>query len=83
LEEGVGNALGRDIQPGEQVVINQHIFGIKPVPIRDRVFVCEGGEGLLSDSSGRVITGFFLKSKRKAEMYGYWINKEETKSWQK
>lgn len=76
----MGNSLGRDIVVGEEVVVHSHI-----PPAREseecRIFVCEEGFGLLHDSTGRKISGYWKHIGPKdgdSVIYGYWINKPAT-----
>lgn len=77
----MGNALERDIQPGEEVVIARHIFYGR-VPLAGRVFTCLEGDGMLASSSGREIYGLWPTGRR-GKIYGFWIDKEETITWHK
>lgn len=78
----MGNALGRDIASGEEVVIGSHIFR-KPTNLEDRVFICESGEGMIQASSGRRITGKWKSHpKRLHDVWGGWIDKEATIKYQ-
>ena len=72
----MGNALERDIEPGEQVVVHGHLFRGLKLCAKDRTFICKSGDGMLADSDGRTITGKWLSGK-KDTIYGYWISKEK------
>ena len=72
----MGNALERDIKPGERVVVHDHLFRGLKLCVKDRTFVCESGGGMFTDSDGRRIDGRWLSGKPDT-IYGYWISKEK------
>jgi hypothetical protein len=64
------NYLGRDIQPGEVVVV------------RGEPFVCESGGGMSTDpKSGGVIEGHWLRGDVPDTILVYNINEEDTRAY--
>ena len=78
------NYLHRKIEAGEQVVIQARFFSW-PMPVEERVFVCDGsGFGCNPDTSGVAIFGYWLDNPTKdtERMNGDMIDSAETKEWQ-
>lgn len=81
----MGNALERDIEVGEEVIVGQYMF-FKAFAMAQRVFICADGEGMLASSSGRQIDGKWKHPWEKdgrGTIFGYWINAKETMEWQR
>jgi hypothetical protein len=73
------NALGRDIQPGERLVIKKERMLPKYQELHHRIFVAEDGFGLHAENSGRKIIGHFMIDGHQCYIMGNEIDVEETK----
>ena len=71
----MANSLGRDIKSGEAVVMSaEHYVGNR----EQRVFICQNGFGMLDETRGGKIFGYWLFDNEEDQVRGEEISKEET-----
>ena len=72
------NSLGRTIEKGELVVVAKDVF-TKKLPVRERVFVCDGtGFGCSPGTVGTAVFGRWLDGSGKDRICGSAIDAGET-----
>lgn len=71
----MANSLNRDIREGEAVVMNGNDYLGNLV---QRVFICKGGFGMLSETSGSKIRGHWLFDMMEDVVRGQEIDAEAT-----
>lgn len=77
------NALGRDIEKGEVVVVKKSSFNNpKSVTFEERLFVCENGFGMKSFTFGSAVTGYWKDGTGRDRIEGSMIDKKETEKYQ-
>jgi hypothetical protein len=78
------NALKREIEVGEEVVVAQKHFGVKGAPIENRIFVCDGGFGMNHELRGSAVMGYWKSDGPEARdrIEGFMIDPRATRLWQ-
>jgi len=77
------NVLNREIKPGEELIIRKDRMLPEYQDLEQRVFVAGSGFGLLAETTGRKIQGFWKLDGKYAEILGTEISVNETNEWQK
>src|SRR5688572_23343712 len=82
----MANSLGRDIQLGEEVVTTEKSMNPAYRALEHRVFICEGGFGMMDDTAGTKIFGRYKLAGANGEsqdmIRGYDIDVKATKAHQ-
>jgi hypothetical protein len=72
------NNLQRTIKAGEEVIVLREDFADPTAPEKERIFVCESGNGMNSFTMGSKIFGTWKKDGEKGAIRGENIDAEAT-----
>lgn len=77
------NVLKRVIEVGEEIVVDKEIMGAEFHSMVQRIFVCEGGFGMMPFTTGGKIHGHWKIDGQLDTLHASCISVEETIEWQK
>lgn len=80
----MANALGREIEKGDIVVIAKKYLKSEYHELGKRLFECDGdGFGTSPDTMGHAVYGKYISDGEECRIEGYMISPKETKAYQK